>query len=299
MKQMKTKLKSLVAVAVFMLSVTGAYAQEKITLTTSKKKGEKIKLMISPDGEPDTVWIDLNNNGKKDKGEVYKYPTGDSEYIEYTVDSQTFSINGKLMAFYCKNSQLTALEVKSTTMTELDCSNNQLTSLDLSSCKGLISAYCSNNKLSKLNVANGKNKDFGGYSFGGEDVAAFDATKNPNLKCIQVDKGFTPPSPTAKKGKAWKKDATAKYDANCAGAGVVDNVFNASVMLYPNPVNSTLNIKTDNTEIKETAVYNLLGKKLLKTNKPNLDVANLSKGIYLVKIKGTDNKLAVKKFVKN
>lgn len=328
---MKTKLKSLVAVTVFMLSVTGAYAQEKITFTTSKKKGEKIQLAIgSPQGsEGKDIYIDLNNNGKKDKGEEVKL----HDLSDYTLSSQTFSIYGKVSMLECAKGGITNLDVSgSKGLTQLNCSENQLSALDVSKntnleflnckannlsvlnlstnvkltdiyCRGnklkaldlskntsLYTVDCSANNLTSLNIANGKNKEIAGDA----EFITFNATKNPNLKCIKIDAGFTP---TEKIG--WKKDATAKYDTNCAGAGVVDNVFNASVMLYPNPVNSTLNIKTDNTEIKETSVYNLLGKKLLKTNKPNLDVANLSKGIYLVKIKGADNKLAVKKFVKN
>jgi len=72
------------------------------------------------------------------------------------------------------------------------------------------------------------------------------------------------------------------------------------LVVYPNPVNNRLNIKT-NEEITQIRVYNQLGQ-LLKDEKPlqstfSVDFSNLTTGIYLVKIKAA-NKMTTKQVIK-
>lgn len=44
--------------------------EPKITFTTTKNSGETITLLIdAADEDKKDVWIDLNNNGKRDEGE--------------------------------------------------------------------------------------------------------------------------------------------------------------------------------------------------------------------------------------
>ncbi len=179
----------------------------KITLTTAKAVGEKIKLKLNAKSADQAgVWIDLNNNGKKDSGEAV---TTFGDYVEYTLDKQTFTIYGKAIELYCFNNQLTALDVsKNTQLKWLYCRNNQLTALDVSKNTKLQWLDCRNNKLSKLNVANGNNKNFK-YP-GHSDSPAFDARNCPNLNYIKVDKNFNPDKQTGK-GEKWKKDDGASW----------------------------------------------------------------------------------------
>jgi hypothetical protein len=57
---------------------------------------------------------------------------------------------------------------------------------------------CSNNNLTSLNLANGNN----------EILREMDAFSNPDLICIQIDLGCTPPP-------QWEKDLQAEYSDNC------------------------------------------------------------------------------------
>ena len=52
--------------------------------------------------------------------------------------------------------------------------------------------------------------------------------------------------------------------------------------IYPNPVNSTLNIKSLN-QVK-SILYDITGKKVLESNSKNINLGSLSKGIYIIKI---------------
>jgi hypothetical protein len=73
----------------------------------------------------------------------------------------------------------------------------------------------------------------------------------------------------------------------------------AGLQVYPNPVvNGTLFITTDNNETKSVAIYDVLGKLVLKTivNEQAINVSNLRGGVYIVKIT-EEGKTATRKLV--
>ena len=75
--------------------------------------------------------------------------------------------------------------------------------------------------------------------------------------------------------------------------------YNDKFAVYPNPVNDRLFIDTDEA-IDEVSVYNILGVSVYSTKSltgNGISVADLTKGIYFVKIK-TDKGEAVKRFIK-
>lgn len=90
-------------------------------------------------------------------------------------------------------------------ITGLYCNNNNLVNLNLSKNINLQTLNCANNKLGLLNIANGNNAN----------MTLFNATNNFDLQCINVDKGFVPPS-------SWSKDDSAAYNELCENAIVVD-----------------------------------------------------------------------------
>jgi hypothetical protein len=73
----------------------------------------------------------------------------------------------------------------------------------------------------------------------------------------------------------------------------------AGLKVYPNPVtNGNLFITSDNNEVKQVVVFDVLGKQVLKatvTDQP-LNVANLNSGVYMVKIT-EEGKTATRKLV--
>ena len=57
---------------------------------------------------------------------------------------------------------------------------------------------------------------------------------------------------------------------------------NASSMVYPNPSNGFVNIKM--AAFKEATIYNLSGKKVLRSTDNYMDVSALSEGVYIIKL---------------
>jgi len=70
-----------------------------------------------------------------------------------------------------------------------------------------------------------------------------------------------------------------------------------SFNLYPNPVNNVLNIKMD-SDLSQVVIYNLQGQKVKESTTKQVNVSNLSRGIYLVKIEDENGNIATKKFIK-
>ena len=76
------------------------------------------------------------------------------------------------------------------------------------------------------------------------------------------------------------------------------------VNIYPNPVkHNKLTIKFKHHQIKEIRLTNILGKEVLLKHYQNslneivLELTNIPNGIYLVRIKTTDNQIVVKKLM--
>ncbi|WP_264563983.1 T9SS type A sorting domain-containing protein [Flavobacterium sp. N3904] len=85
--------------------------------------------------------------------------------------------------------------------------------------------------------------------------------------------------------------------------GVQDFSFSKYFVLYPNPVNGTLNINTkDDIELSTIQIYNILGQLIMvvsnANNINNIDVSTLMPGTYFIKIvsdRGTSNTKFIKK----
>ncbi len=89
------------------------------------------------------------------------------------------------------------------------------------------------------------------------------------------------------------------------GANELTNVLaNTQVKVYPNPAIDVLNISLSNTQFKNSTItiYTVSGKEVLRSNMAEntaqLNIANLSNGIYLVTITNENGFLKTVKFVK-
>ncbi len=80
----------------------------------------------------------------------------------------------------------------------------------------------------------------------------------------------------------------------------IDFEKSSEIIIFPNPVQDILNIQTQES-IKEIAVYDVLGKKVAisQITSNSIDVSNLAKGLYFVKVIGLENKNFTSKFIKN
>ncbi len=102
-------------------------------------------------------------------------------------------------------------------------------------------------------------------------------------------------------------DFNAPIITNMVSTEVVQNLDTKSydlaskLNIYPNPTNNVVHLQTiKNVQLEEVSIYNLQGKQLLnfRDNLEKLNIGNLSKGIYLIKIstnQGTINKQLIKK----
>ncbi len=66
--------------------------------------------------------------------------------------------------------------------------------------------------------------------------------------------------------------------------------------LYPNPATEVLNIQA--TDVKNIEIANLLGQTILTTNVQKIDVANLTNGVYFVRVNFNNGTVSTQKFVK-
>ena len=73
---------------------------------------------------------------------------------------------------------------------------------------------------------------------------------------------------------------------------------NNTISLYPNPAQGVLNISSSNS-ITKIEVYDLLGKKVASNdNASNVNVADLGKGAYIVKVVQENGSVVAKRFIK-
>lgn len=73
---------------------------------------------------------------------------------------------------------------------------------------------------------------------------------------------------------------------------------NLEVSLYPNPVNDVINIDMTN-ELKSVEIYNIQGQKVKSHNQKQINVSDLSSGMYIIKIQDAENAVSTKKIIKN
>lgn len=183
------------------------------------------------------------------------------------LDLATNTVLGTLI---CASNLITQLNLNANTaLRNLNCSVNKLTQLNLVANTALVELLCNNNLLTSLNIKNGNS----------QLITRFDATINPNLTCIQVDDAAY-----FNTNWATKKDATATYNTNCSGLGVVETVFE-KMAIYPNPTQGELHI--DNVVLEKATLYDASGKLLKATQFTNANQSNtlhleaFSKGVYL------------------
>lgn len=87
------------------------------------------------------------------------------------------------------------------------------------------------------------------------------------------------------------------YDASTAS--IENNEFSRSFNVYPNPASGTLFIRSNEYEVSNVAIFNVMGQKVLEkdsVNKNQLDISGITKGIYILKV-SSDSKSFSKKII--
>lgn len=154
----------------------------RIVLTVAKNPGETIALSVKAlEGYEEAVWIDLNNNNRKDRGEeVTRF--GDNRE-SYTVDAQNVTVYGKVTVLNCSGNGLTGLTISAFSFLEkLDCSSNRIAVLDVNRCNLLKELICDGNRISSLKI--GKMKALERISCSGNELTSLDVKKTNRLERI-------------------------------------------------------------------------------------------------------------------
>lgn len=191
------------------------------------------------------------------------------------------SNNLQLSDLFCDYNQLTTIDVSANVnLTKLNFNNNNVSQVDISANPNLIELGCESNTLTALNAANGNNINF----------TAFYAIGNPNLTCIKVDDATYSTS-------NWTNiDATASFNENCDGGVGLEEFNTISMIVYPNPVSSTLNIETE-ASIESIHIFSVTGTLVQSETTNNFSVESLMTGVYLINVKTVDG-VITKRFVK-
>ena len=126
--------------------LVAAAQQPAISLTPEKGKGEKIEISLVPSEKATskTMWIDLNGNAQKDKGEEVKWGI-----YKYTINAKTINLYGRFENVQCEGQKLSHLEVNNCPdLTELWCNGNQLGKLNLNNSPKIRVIYLQLNRFS-------------------------------------------------------------------------------------------------------------------------------------------------------
>ena len=154
----------------------------------------------------------------------------------------------------------------------------------MSNNTALTGLICYGNQLTSLDVRNGNN----------EAIKFFIADENPNLTCIYVESveysniHWTNTDPNS---------TFVNNEAECA-LSIGDNALEVDVFIYPNPTDDYLFIEGNKNPIS-ISIYNLLGAEVIaKSAGDKINVSELSKGVYIIRISDGINQTD-KKFIKH
>ncbi|MGJ8743461.1 T9SS type A sorting domain-containing protein [Polaribacter sp.] len=155
------------------------------------------------------------------------------------------------------------------------------------------------NNLASTIIANPGDKDFrtGELTFNSgsnTSIAIFGrGTGRPNT--VPQDASDSRPWTWSSGGSEIRIDEVNMTNESTAS---VNDVFSSQISIYPNPAKEFVQISTNET-ITGIAIYNLIGKKVISSNNlinNKIDVSNLSKGIYVLKVM-SNNLLGSRKII--
>jgi len=77
-----------------------------------------------------------------------------------------------------------------------------------------------------------------------------------------------------------------------------DETSNNIISIYPNPTSNTFTINLKNETLEKAIIYNQLGQQVKKATTNEVNISNLSKGIYFIKVTSQSGKTTTKKIIK-
>lgn len=168
---------------------------------------------------------------------------------------------------------------------ELVITNNNLQTLNLENLTNLKVVDVSNNPdLVTMSIKNGNNAA----------ITSFNSTNTPNMTCIIVN------DKNASYLSTWNTDSKNQFVSNiaeCRSAVLSTQEFlEKDVAVFPNPVISTLTIRTT-LDLDSVEIFNALGKLVKKSKTQEINVSELTSGLYFIKIT-SGNAMITKRIIK-
>lgn len=206
-----------------------------------------------------------------------------------SLTSLNTSNNPNLTSISLWDCNITSLDLSNNTQLQgLDVDGNNLTALDLSNNPNLQVLYCEGNtNLSFVNLKNGN-------TAGINDLYAQNIATNA---CIQVDDAAAATAGTTSPYDLWWVDATSTFSEDCALS--INTFASEKFLIFPNPTTDKLTFV--NATIASFEIYDSKGSVVLKNknlNSNSIEVANLSPGIYFIKVYNDKNQTQNIRFVK-
>lgn len=210
--------------------------------------------------------------------------------------SLDFSNNPKLVGFQAVFNPLTTVNFGSADSLEwIDVRYNELTEISLPNSLKLDRALINDNLLTSVDLKNSSNlRILTAYNNSGLDDICISDVDFANSNPLSVD--------SFEEGDfLWTddfyiKDATAEW-SNCISTNVKD-IENTELAVFPNPASDVLSIKTTSL-ISSVKIYDNEGREVFSVNDnfQFIDIANLSKGIYFLKVNSVEGEIATEKII--
>ncbi|TXK71751.1 T9SS type A sorting domain-containing protein [Mesonia sp. HuA40] len=204
--------------------------------------------------------------------------------VENDLTSIDLSNNPVLSQLYIGDNDLTSLDVTNNpNIYHLELQDNLFSSIDVSMLPSLNTLYVSDNaNLQIINMANANNTS----------IYQFNATNCPNLSCVQLDNGFTPPA------TQWimDQDPNTIYSYTTCTLGIEQNILD-TISIYPNPSAGSVNLNGID-QVDEISVFSMAGKKVHTTKELKMNLNHLSAGVYFIQVKANQQNKTFK-FIKN
>ena len=278
------------------------------------------------------VKIDMNNNGEIEQNEaqlvyVFVFPPGN---ISSLVGIEYFT---NLMYFSCPTNQIISLDLSNLTqLITLGLGANQLTNLNLTGLTNLEFINCGGNQITELDFSTLTALEF--IIFGQNLFTELDFSNNPvfdqlradecpNLTTIKINNNYQQIFTQTPYNSCWVNNPNLVnicVDANevtpiqtflsncnitqpiniytdCALSN--DDFVATAFKLVPNPTKGTVFFDNSVNPFNTVRVYNYLGQEILsKKLNPvfdeNVDLENVAKGIYILKLEDGNQSFTTK-----
>lgn len=236
--------------------------------------------------------------------------------VNYTnITELDVSQNLQLKELDCSSNWLMSLDVSSNTLLEVLHIGNtggdvgphsEIREIDLSNNPNIHTLYAYDLGIKRINLKNGNNHpnmtlDISTYPwYGSWEDPDYDPNGIYNTICIEVDDvdaALSNQFPYSDWDITHYHAAYIFTDDMVQCSLSTESFSQLNIKIYPNPANGWIYLDSD-TSVQIAEIYNLQGQKVLTSNQNQINISDLSSGIYLIKILDSNSKSSIQKIIK-